>query len=154
MCSNVLQAMVDSAKKTTFKDDVVPVFVTVGKAREMCGLQTDLMVIHCFHPEIHENRHNEANVMWWFGHVRSNVRFRFVQCVFCAEVLGVFVILGTGNILMAGLAYWMSKAQTGSDWGVRATKPGKSLRKDDVSGGTEDIPKIQTNEDRFGEPEW
>lgn len=52
MCSNVLQAMVDSAKKTTFKDDVVPVFVTVGKAREMCGLQTNLMVIHCFHPEM------------------------------------------------------------------------------------------------------
>ena len=46
--------MVDSAKKTTFKNDVVPVFVTVGK------------------------------------------------------VLGVFVILGTGNLLMAGLAYWMS----------------------------------------------
>jgi len=49
----IFKAMVDSAKKTTFKDDVVPVFVTVGK------------------------------------------------------VLGVFVILGTGNILMAGLAYWM-----------------------------------------------
>mmetsp|Transcript_26365 Transcript_26365/g.43010 ORF Transcript_26365/g.43010 Transcript_26365/m.43010 type:complete len:242 (-) Transcript_26365:59-784(-) len=49
----IFKAMVDSAKRTTFKDDIVPVFVTVGK------------------------------------------------------VLGVFVILGTGNILMAGLAYWM-----------------------------------------------
>ena len=27
------------------------------------------------------------------------------------EVLGVFVILGTGNLLIAGLAYWMSQAQ-------------------------------------------
>ncbi|CAK9047768.1 Endoplasmic reticulum transmembrane helix translocase (Complexed with DOR1 protein 1) (Endoplasmic reticulum P5A-ATPase) (Sensitivity to the P.farinosa killer toxin protein 1) [Durusdinium trenchii] len=49
----IFKAMVDSAKKTTFRNDVVPVFVTVGK------------------------------------------------------VLGVFVILGTGNLLMAGLAYWM-----------------------------------------------
>ncbi|CAJ1410917.1 unnamed protein product [Effrenium voratum] len=49
----IFKAMMDSAKRTTFRNDIVPIFVTVGK------------------------------------------------------VAGVFVILGTGNLLMAGLAYWM-----------------------------------------------
>lgn len=54
----IFKAMVDSAKKTTFKNDVLPIFITAGK------------------------------------------------------VLGVFAILGTGNLLMAGLAYWMYRRHT------------------------------------------
>lgn len=54
----IFKAMVDSTKKTTFKNDVLPIFITAGK------------------------------------------------------VLGVFAILGTGNLLMAGLAYWMYKRHT------------------------------------------
>eukprot|EP00930_Biecheleria_cincta_P038547 TRINITY_DN26478_c0_g1_i1.p1 TRINITY_DN26478_c0_g1~~TRINITY_DN26478_c0_g1_i1.p1 ORF type:complete len:1488 (+),score=365.22 TRINITY_DN26478_c0_g1_i1:27-4466(+) len=54
----IFKAMIDSTKKTTFKNDVLPIFITAGK------------------------------------------------------VLGVFVILGTGNLLMAGLAFWMYKRHT------------------------------------------
>ncbi|CAE7413510.1 PDR2 [Symbiodinium pilosum] len=50
---DIFKAMVDSAKKTTFRADIVPIFVTVLK------------------------------------------------------VAGVFLVLGTGNLLMAGLAFWM-----------------------------------------------
>eukprot|EP00440_Ansanella_granifera_P044786 gb/GFBE01048540.1/.p1 GENE.gb/GFBE01048540.1/~~gb/GFBE01048540.1/.p1 ORF type:complete len:1465 (+),score=367.68 gb/GFBE01048540.1/:1-4395(+) len=55
---DIFKAMVDSAKKTTFKNDVLPIFVTALK------------------------------------------------------VLGVFIILGTGNLVMAGLAFWMYKRHT------------------------------------------
>mmetsp|Transcript_8533 Transcript_8533/g.20258 ORF Transcript_8533/g.20258 Transcript_8533/m.20258 type:complete len:758 (+) Transcript_8533:1-2274(+) len=50
---DIFKAIVDSAKKTTFRADIVPIFVTVLK------------------------------------------------------VVGVFIVLGTGNLLMAGLAFWM-----------------------------------------------
>lgn len=43
------QAMVDSAKKTTFKDDIVPVFVTVGKVWSYahCSRSTEKMRPWC-----------------------------------------------------------------------------------------------------------
>lgn len=75
--------MVDSAKKTTFKNDIIPVFVTVGKAQNS---------------ELHS-----------LALLRVKLRWLAIPAV-DVEVLGVFVILGTGNLLMAGLAYWMSPA--------------------------------------------
>jgi len=51
--SEIFKAMVDSAKKTTFRADIVPIFFTILK------------------------------------------------------VMACFLVLGTGNLLMAGLAFWM-----------------------------------------------
>ena len=72
--------MMDSAKRTTFRNDIVPIFVTVGKAGPAVSPRSS-----------------------------RSLRER--------QVAGVFVILGTGNLLMAGLAYWMCacRAQASHD---------------------------------------